>query len=72
YLVPPHFQARLHIGSRVLVPLGRMTTQGLVFHLTEKAPPALHERGIARTNLREIASLMDSPEDASLDSTLIR
>jgi primosomal protein N' (replication factor Y) len=65
-------QGRLHIGSRVLVPLGRTSAQGLVFHLTQQAPQGLYDRGIARSQLREIAGLIDSPDDTSLDSTLIR
>ena len=44
YLVPPQLRGRLHIGSRVLVPLGRTTAQGLVFHLAERIPQGLPGR----------------------------
>jgi len=71
YLVPPQLRGRLHIGSRVLVPLGRTTTQGLVFQLGERIPGQLGARGISGSNLREICGLIDSSEDASLDATMI-
>ena len=71
YLVPSELRSRLHIGSRVLVPLGRTTTQGLVFQLAERIPGQLGARGISGSNLREICGLIDSSEDASLDSTMI-
>ena len=72
YLVPPLLRRRLHIGSRVLVPLGRTTAQGLVFHLGEHPPRQLHDRGISRSKFREIAGLLDSSENGSLDSTMIK
>ena len=65
YLVPPKLRGRLHIGSRVLVPLGRTTTQGLVFQLAERIPGQLGARGISGSNLREICGLIDSSEDAN-------
>lgn len=71
YLVPPRFRDRLQVGSRVLVPLGRSTAQGLVVQLSKRVPSHLGARGISKTELREIAGLIDSSEDTSLNSTMI-
>ena len=72
YLVPPNLRGRIHVGSRVLVPLGRTTAEGLVFHLDQRIPRQLAGRGIPNSAVREIAGLIESSEDTSLDATMIR
>ena len=67
YLVPQKFQHQLTIGSRVLVPLGRSTVQGLVFHIADQLSRELISQGISKSELREIIDLIDAPDESDLD-----
>ena len=71
YLVPLTLQNRLKIGSRVLVPLGRTTAQGLVFRMADTLSRELTNQGIAKDRLREIHDLIDAPDESDLDPTLL-
>lgn len=60
YIVPFRFQQRLHVGRRVLVPLGRSTVQGAVVSLANRPP-----QGLEAAKLREISDLL--ADDTSTD-----
>ena len=71
YLVPFKLQAQLKIGSRVLVPLGRSTAQGLVFRMTDTIAPELANQGISKDRLREIHDVIEAPDESDLDPMLL-
>ena len=71
YLVPPKLTDQLKIGSRVLVPLGRSTAQGLVFRMADTLSRELTNQGISKDKLREIQDLIDAPEESDLDPILL-
>ncbi|GIW55150.1 MAG: hypothetical protein KatS3mg082_1554 [Nitrospiraceae bacterium] len=54
YLIPAGLQNRTRVGSRVLVPFGRSTLQGVVVAVTDR--PSAES---ASKRLREIRSLLD-------------
>ena len=71
YLVPAKLQDQLKIGSRVLVPLGRTSAQGLVFRMADTLSRELTNQGISKDRLREIHDLIDTPDESDLDPILL-
>ena len=71
YLVPVKLQNQLKIGSRVLVPLGRTTAQGLVFRIAPTLSRELTNQGISKDRLRAIHDVIDAPDESDLDPILL-
>ena len=72
YRVPARLTAQLQVGSRVLVPLGRSSAQGLVFKVYEDFPAQSVREGLSKHDLREVSGLVDDPKDSTLDPKLIK
>lgn len=68
YVVPQRFTDRIHVGSRVLVPLGRQLVPGFVFALTDRRAEVAPEKPVRLPALREIHELIDEPLDTALDA----
>ncbi|WP_447970222.1 replication restart helicase PriA [Nitrospira sp. M1] len=72
YRIPARLTGRVQVGSRVLVPLGRSSTQGLVFKLSDEfLAPSIRE-GFSHHDLREIIAIVDAPSDSSLSPVLLQ
>ena len=69
YLVPAHLQPLVRIGSRVQVPFGHATLQGMVVKLGSHADPALKSTGRGTGShpirLREIDALAEDTDEAT-------
>ena len=63
YLVPAHLQSLIRIGSRVRVPFGHATLQGMVVELRPPSHPPLNAKGRSLISpsirLREIDAIVD-------------
>ena len=76
YAVPLHLQTRLSIGSRVLVPFGPTTLQGIVMSLATRLPtdsPRNHtlRNRVMPDRLREIIARLDETPETDLPADLI-
>ena len=71
YRIPVRLQGQLQVGSRVLVPLGRASAQGLIFSLSQDFLPPSEREGLSQDKLREISALIDTSSDSTLDPLLI-
>ncbi|MGB0910487.1 MAG: replication restart helicase PriA, partial [Nitrospirales bacterium] len=58
--------------SRVLVPLGRASVQGLVFSISQSFVPHSGRGGFSHHDLREIVDLVDAPGESTLDPSLLK
>lgn len=69
YLVPAHLQSLVRIGSRVQVPFGHATLQGMVVKLRSHADPVLNSKGKSAGShpirLREIGAITDDTDNAT-------
>ncbi|GJL65433.1 MAG: primosomal protein N' [Nitrospirales bacterium] len=72
YRIPARLTRQIQIGSRVLVPLGRSSTQGLVFKLSETFSAPSGRVRFSQRDLREIIAIVDTPTDSSLSPTLLK
>ena len=72
YRIPARLTGQLQVGSRVLVPLGRFSIQGLVFKVYKDFPAQSVREGLSKHDLREISGLVDDPKDSTLDPKLIK
>ncbi len=72
YLIPPRMQARLAIGSRVRVPFGSTTLQGVVVSLFTDVPDKNRTENSGKgRRLREVIDLLDESPGTNLPSDLI-
>jgi primosomal protein N' (replication factor Y) (superfamily II helicase) len=69
YLVPAHLQSLVQLGSRVQVPFGHATLQGMVVKLRSHSEPVLASKGRRAGSypirLREIGAIADDTEHAT-------
>lgn len=69
YLVPAHLQALVRIGSRVEVPFGHATLQGMVVKLRSHSDPVSNPKarsaGSHPIRLREIGAITDDTDHAT-------
>jgi primosomal protein N' (replication factor Y) (superfamily II helicase) len=67
YLVPAHLQSLVRIGSRVHVPFGHTTLQGMVVELRSLSSRPLNQKGhrpaFPLIRLREINAIVDDSDD---------
>ncbi|NJL17477.1 MAG: hypothetical protein HC938_10005 [Nitrospira sp.] len=66
YLVPPALAQAIDVGSRVLVPFGRVTLEGAVISLTNELPTE-----IQTVSLKEISALVQNGQDPFLSPQLL-
>ena len=73
YVIPDRLRGRVQVGSRVRVPLGPSSVQGLIVALSQTAQWAGRRsaRGAARPAFREIAELLDDQPDREADRRLL-
>ena len=64
YRVPVSLQGRLRIGSRVLVPLGPSTVEGVVVAFSDQPSHAPERKAHARLSFREITHLIGDAGEA--------
>ncbi|WP_454061052.1 replication restart helicase PriA [Candidatus Nitrospira salsa] len=72
YRIPVRLTDRVQVGSRVLVPLGRSSAQGLVFKLFQDFAAQSVREGFSRHDLREVTAIVDAPSDSSLSPVLLQ
>ncbi|GJL54271.1 MAG: primosomal protein N' [Nitrospirales bacterium] len=72
YRIPARLTGRVQVGSRVLVPLGRSSAQGLVFKLFQDFADQSLREGLSRYDLREVTAIVDEPSDSSLSPVLLQ
>lgn len=66
YTVPPSLCDRLKIGSRVLVPFGHSTLQGVVIALAAKPTERARQSGRPKFALRPIVAVLDEASETDL------
>lgn len=67
YLVPPSLAPAIRVGSRVLVPFGRVVLEGVVVSLASELPAV-----IKPASLKEISSLAQDGQSPLLSTKLLQ
>lgn len=71
YIIPPSLHNRVKIGSRVLVPFGHSTLQGVVVALSVKPAARSRPSGRPKLPLRPITALLDEAAESDLSPDLL-
>jgi primosomal protein N' (replication factor Y) len=71
YAIPVRLRGRLKVGSRVRVPFGSTTLQGMVIALAAQPPHAPRLRGPDARRLREILAILDEAPETELSQDLL-
>lgn len=72
YRIPARLHGQLQVGSRVLVPLGRASAQGLIFAFSQDFLSHSGRMGLSQHKIREISELIDTSSNSTLDPTLMK
>jgi primosomal protein N' (replication factor Y) len=72
YEVPPHLLFHLHLGSRVMVPLGSAVVPGIVVRILGPQIPTSLQIQFRDKRLRALLSVDAHAEDPPLESNLLR
>lgn len=71
YLIPARLQDRLHAGSRVRVPFGPITLQGVVVSVSARLTDTAERAGPTTKGLREVLALLDDTPETTVAPDLL-